>query len=216
MNPTFKIVKKFNYRRKENRQMRPIQPFSPQRVNDVNIQMDSQVDNNKKNKYDQDEIKDSTPLNKKNLIPSFQYSRSTNQPSKNNFYQTPPEIPKKLPQLFLPFVLSFIVNLGLGIAIFATQGDQTAIIVFEVFMILLNIISGAYYYTKSTEIIVTRPKCFYIFFGTILAEFLCLFIQLLISWITKASFAIQIPNIISVTIFLLYFYYKRKQYYQDE
>ncbi|CAD8206903.1 unnamed protein product [Paramecium octaurelia] len=207
MRKQFKIVKNFSYQRKENL-------ISPRKSNEEPIYSEPLNDNGQNNKGN--EVIHNPPIptpptvvtHKVVVVNGSKYGKQV------DHYINPAAIPKKKPKVFWLFLCLFILNFGLGIAIFATQGDQTAIIVFEVVMMLLNFISGAYYYTKQIEILLDRPKCFFIFFGTMLAEFLCLFIQLIISWITQVGFAIQITNIISLTIFLLYFYNQRKKYFE--
>ncbi|CAD8088257.1 unnamed protein product [Paramecium primaurelia] len=195
----FRKIKEFNYRRRENQQLQYIQIPN------------NQVQHNQNNNIQIYQRQQPSP---QILIQHNSQSSNSIQQVRTQPYMTAPNIPKKVPQLFWPYLCLFVSNLGLGIAIFATQGSETAIIIFEVFKMLLNIISGIYYYSKSTDTIFNVPRCFKILFCIILTQFFCNFIQLLICWITQVSYSLELVTIILLIIFLLYFYYQRKMYVQ--
>ncbi|CAD8188489.1 unnamed protein product [Paramecium pentaurelia] len=193
----FRKIKEFRYKRRQNQQLQYIQIPN------------NQVPHNQNNNIQNYQRQQPSPQNQIQVNSQYSNSIKLNQPQP---YITAPNIPQNVPQLLWPYLCLFVFNLGLGIAIFATQGSETAIIIFEVFKMLLNIISGIYYYSKSTETIFNVPQCFKILFCIILTQFFCNFIQLLICWITQVSYSLQLVTIILLIIFLLYFYYQRKRY----
>ncbi|CAD8126688.1 unnamed protein product [Paramecium sonneborni] len=118
----------------------------------------------------------------------------------------------RVPALFWTYLALFFIIFAIGISIFSTQSDEIAILVFEVFIMILNLISGCYYYSKSTDELFNEVKCFRIFFCILLAELLFSFIQFLICLIKNIGFALSLINALFLFAFLLALYFLKKKF----